>query len=330
MVIFLADESRPDKIHSAFFENVFPADLTVAIIWIAAIILSIYLPDLNELPVSVVLILSGILFLPGYCFVAALFSKDSDIDLTERIVLSIGLSIAIVPLIGLGLNFTPFGINVEPVLAAVTIFTLVMILVAYYRRALLPSETRFRFPFSVIGRTLRNAIFPEGVSKVDRLFVFITTLAILASILVTGYMIATPKEGERFTEFFILGENKLAADYPDLIITGQDYPIFIGIGNHEFQNINYTIETWLMRMEFDNVTNTSAILMMDPGERLVLPLAHNETRIVPYNLSIKKTGYNRVEFLLFNETVPGLDITGSNRINASYQDLNLWITVRKG
>jgi hypothetical protein len=36
-----------------------------------------------------------------------------------------------------------------------------------------------------------------------------------------------------------------------------------------------------------------------------------------------------VEFLLFNEGGPGLDVTGSDRINASYRDLHLWITVRE-
>ena len=55
---------------------------------------------------------------------------------------------------------------------------------------------------------------------------------------------------------------------------------------------------------------------------------HNETSIIPYNLLVKKTEYNRVEFLLFNETIPGSDIKGSDRIDASYRDLNLWITVR--
>jgi hypothetical protein len=35
-----------------------------------------------------------------------------------------------------------------------------------------------------------------------------------------------------------------------------------------------------------------------------------------------------VEFLLFDETVPGFNVTGSDRINASYRDLHLWVTVR--
>ena len=327
-VIFLSDESQIKKISTAFFENTFPPDLTVAVVWLAANILVIYLPVLNETAISAILILPGILFLPGYCLIAALFPQDSDIDLTERIALSIGLSIAIIPLIGLGLNFTPFGIRLDSILISLTTFTLVTIWVAHYRRALLPFEKRFKFPFVAIARTLQNAIFPKGDNRVDQLLTVVITLAILAAVLTTVYMIAVPKEGERFTEFFILGENKSAANYPDLIIVGQNYPMFIGVGNHEYRDINYTIETWIMRAEFDNVTNTSTLLVMDPGERLVIPLAHNETMVIPYNLYVKKTGYNRVEFLLFNDTVPGLDVTGRDRINASYRDLNLWITIQ--
>jgi hypothetical protein len=32
-----------------------------------------------------------------------------------------------------------------------------------------------------------------------------------------------------------------------------------------------------------------------------------------------------VEFLLFNESVPGFNVTGSDRINASYRNLHLWV-----
>jgi uncharacterized membrane protein len=298
------------------------------IVWLTAGILALYLPLMNETPIGAMLLLPAVLFLPGYCLIAALFPRNSDLDLTERVVLSFGLSITIVPLVALLLNFTPFGIRIDPVLIVLTIFTLGMILVAYYRRALLPSGERFTFPFGMTARTLKDAILPEEGSRVDRLLMAVTTLAILASIITTVYLISVPKEGEHFTEFFILGGNSTATDYPDLIIAGQDYPMFIGIGNHEYRDMNYTIETWITRMEFNNATNTSIIQGMDPGERLVLPLAHNETVVIPYNLLVKKTGYNRMEFLLFNETVPDFDVTGSDRINASYRDLNLWISVR--
>jgi uncharacterized membrane protein len=142
-------------------------------------------------------------------------------------------------------------------------------------------------------------------------------------------VIASPKESEHFSEFFILGETGMAADYPDQIIPGQNYPMFIGVGNHEYRNMSYTIETWASLTEFDTVTNSTTILAMDPLDRQSLVLSHNETRDIPYTLSLNKTGYNRVEFLLFNETIPSPEVTGSDRINTSYQDLHLWVTIKE-
>ena len=84
-----------------------------------------------------------------------------------------------------------------------------------------------------------------------------------------------------------------------------------------------------MFTEFDNLTNSTTILVKDPIDQLSLTLTHNETVVIPSTLSLNKTGYNRVEFLLFNETVPGPEVTGSDRINASYRDLYMRVNVRE-
>jgi uncharacterized membrane protein len=316
-----------ETIFAAFFETPFPADLKAAVLWLAAAVLAIYLPVLNESPLRVVLALPLILFIPGYCLIAALFSNEGDLDLIERIALSFGLSIAVVPLIGLGLNFTPWGIRLDPIVISLAIFTLAMVLIAQYRRSLLPPEERFAVPFAGITGSVRESLFPGGSTKLDRVLSAVLIIAILAAVVTTIYVIAVPKEGEHFTEFYILGAKEKAADYPDRITIGSEYPLFIGVGNHEYRDITYRVETWGTSVSFDNTTNTSTITTMDPLWQYPVALAHNETVTVPYNLSVEKSGYNRIEFLLFNETVPGPGVTGSDRINASYRDLHLWVTV---
>jgi cAMP phosphodiesterase len=86
----------------------------------------------------------------------------------------------------------------------------------------------------------------------------------------------------------------------------------------------------MMLTEFDNGTNTYRIQTMDPHDRLSLSLAPNQTSIIPYNLSVNKTGYNRVEFLLFDENIPGFETVAGDRINASYRNLHLWLDVWEG
>jgi uncharacterized membrane protein len=321
----VSEETHFEKISSALFGQSFPADLALVIFWLAAGIAAIYLPLLSDSPLRIVLTLPVVLFIPGYCLVAALFPKEEDIDLAERIMLSTGISIAVVSLVGLGLNFTPWGIRLEPVVVSVTLFTWVMILIAIYRRGVLPPEERFRMPFSILGDRIFCEFFPRGGGTVDRALGFLLPLAAVVAILTTAFVIAFPQNGERFTEFYILGENRTATGFPDTMVPEMSYPLFIGVGNQEYRAVSYTVEIWSLRTEFDTVTNFTHIRAMDPVDRLPLALAHNETRIVPYELSVRKTGYDRIEFLLFNETVPGGEVTGTDRINASYRALHLWV-----
>ena len=66
-----------------------------------------------------------VLFLPGYSLIKALF-PTKEIDNIERAALSIGMSLALVPITGLLLNYTPWGIRTTPVtlslLALTTVF----------------------------------------------------------------------------------------------------------------------------------------------------------------------------------------------------------------
>ena len=61
-----------------------------------------------------------ILFFPGYSFISFLFPERRELDTIERVALSFGLSIAITPLIGLALNYTPFGIRLTPILLSLS------------------------------------------------------------------------------------------------------------------------------------------------------------------------------------------------------------------
>ena len=65
-----------------------------------------------------------VLYLPGYALIQLLFpQRTSELDGLERFALSIGLSLALVPLIGLMLNYTPWGIRLGPVVASLSAFT---------------------------------------------------------------------------------------------------------------------------------------------------------------------------------------------------------------
>lgn len=56
-----------------------------------------------------------VLWLPGFTLIKALFPTKKELDTIERAALSIGLSLAIVPIVGLLLNYTPWGIRLTPI-----------------------------------------------------------------------------------------------------------------------------------------------------------------------------------------------------------------------
>ena len=65
----------------------------------------------------------------------------------ERIALSFAMSIAVVPLLGLILNYTPWGIRLEPILYSVASFILITSIIAWLRQKRLPQAERFGIEF---------------------------------------------------------------------------------------------------------------------------------------------------------------------------------------
>lgn len=264
-------------------------------------------PGLSETVFRNILGLPLVLFLPGYALIAALFPAKSDLDGIERTALSFGLSIAVVPLIGLGLNYTPWGIRLLPILISLSVFTLVMCGLAYLRRAKLPEAEAFGISFTKTALELKAEILEKPEPGLDRALTVILVISILLSVTTLVYVIITPKEGEHFTEFYILGPEGMADNYPTNYTLGESGEVIVGVVNHEYSPVNYTMEVKL--------ENKSLPL---PENMQHVSLAHNETWEKPLTLTPPDEGKNmKLEFLLFNETDK----------NTPYRDLHLWINV---
>jgi len=66
-----------------------------------------------------------VLFLPGYSLIKTLF-PTREIDNIERTALSIGMSLALVPLVGLLLNYSPWGIRLTPITLSLLTLTTIL------------------------------------------------------------------------------------------------------------------------------------------------------------------------------------------------------------
>lgn len=286
-----------------------PSDLLIVIGLVLLTDIFVLAPGINETILRNVLGLPLVLFLPGYTLIAALFPAKSDLDGIERTALSFGLSIAIVPLIGLVLNYTPFGIRLLPVLISLSIFIFIMCWLAYTRRASLPETEAFEISFSAAALSLKNEILEKSESKLDRALTIILILSILMSVATLEYVILTPKEGEHFTEFYVLGPQGIADNYTTDYTLGQSGTMIVGVVNHEYRPVNYT-----MQVKLENQ------LLPLPENLQHITLDHNETWEETVTFTPPLVGQNmKLEFLLFNET----DKT------TPYRDLHLWINVNE-
>jgi uncharacterized membrane protein len=252
-------------------------------------------------PVGIALGLIFALFFPGYTLVAALFPRRGDLDGVQRLALSFGLSIAVVPLIGLILNYTPWGIRFYPVMISVMVFIMLMAGVAWYRRRRLPQEQRFGLQFH-----FRLAQFWGRQNRWDRVLIGLLVVAIIGAIGMLVYVTRPPTVEERFTEFYILGPEGKAENYPHVLALGEEAKVTIGIVNHEQEITEYNVKI--------------IIRGQTVGEAGVITLAPDEKWEQEVSFTPTEVGENQpIEFRLYkgDENTPShilhfwIDVVGS-------------------
>jgi uncharacterized membrane protein len=195
-------------------------------------------------PVRVVLGLLIVLFFPGYVLVSALYPRREQLKGVERIALGLGLSLALVPLLGLGLNFTPWGIRLTPIVVTLSLWILVVAAIAWRQRRRVSPEERFDIPWASIPAWIRR---PRRVS--DLIMGLTLGLAALAVIGAVAWKIQQPAPGEAFSEFYILGEQQMLQDYPTSLRVGEAQEYNIGVVNHEKHPMTYVVGALLDDME---------------------------------------------------------------------------------
>ena len=247
----------------------------------------------------VILGIPFILFFPGYVLIVALFPKKDDLDGIERAALSFGLSIAVVPLLGLALNYTPWGIRLLPILVILILFTGLMSGLAFYRRGKLPPAERFVPAFELNLPNLKE------LSLLDKVLSILLVLAIFFALGSIFYVVTTPKVGEKFTEFYILGKDGKAEGYPQNLSFGEKGEVIVGVVNHEYRPVKY----YLIVKMGDFYKSRTGPIQLDYGEKWEKPV----------NFSAYQWHKNlKVEFLLFRQ--------GDKK---PYRSTHLWVNVTK-
>ncbi len=142
---------------------------------------------------------------------------------------------------------------------------------------------------------------------IDRILTILILISILVSVAMLVYVVVTPGQGEKFTEFYILGPEGMADDYPTVLGPDESATVIVGIVNHEYKNVNYSVKLILDNEHISIPDNWDSI-----------SLAHDETFEQNLTFTPHEAGNDmKLQFLLYKEKA----------FTKPYKHLHLLITV---
>jgi uncharacterized membrane protein len=243
-----------------------------------------------------VLGLPFVLFFPGYVLIAALYPRRSDLDGVERVALSLGLSLAVVPLIGLVLNYTPWGIRLTPILVSLALFIAVCSAAAVRQRMRRSAAERFAGDVRPLLDALRSLPWVS----------LALVAGVIGMLLFAGFrfgVLGGSRVGETFTEFYVLGPGGKAEGYPGRLLVGEPSQVIVGVINHEGHTARYRVE---VQAGVDRLASEVPFVLVDGEKR--------EDRV---DIVLRRPAKQvKVEFVLSMEGAKG-----------PYRTLHLWMDV---
>ena len=187
-------------------------------------------------PFAVVLVI----LIPGYLAVAALFPGAEDLDWVTRFALSAGMSLALVALLGLILDVTPWGITYEAEALSTLAASVVLGGVALRRRLALPKDQRFELTLS-----LRWTRWGEYTLLEKGLVVVLVAILAVALPLYGRSLLQRPPQ-EPFTELYLLGPTGNFSGIPNRLNVSEPATVDAVVSSHEGVPVAYSLQVRLL------------------------------------------------------------------------------------
>lgn len=284
--------------------------------------------------------LFAILFAPGYALVSALFPKQNSrtaifediragvtraegrVTAVERVLLALGISVGLVPLIGLGLNYTPRGVDSSILLVSTGSVTLVLTVAAAVRRQRTPPSERF--DPNVSGFT-RNAFGQLKAVQARSNLTLVVIIGFLVASAGIGFAVLDADRGEQFTSLYLLSEDpetgeSIAGEYPDEITRGETGNVTIGMTNNEGERVDYTVVAQLQSINVNGEIEDTQTM-----DRVTVTLRPGETWERSHTIDPELTGEGlRMTYLVFIDEPPENTVY---RPADAYRSTHIWIDV---
>lgn len=296
--------------------------LAVVILTLLLVFVVAFVPSV---PLRVILGLPVLLFFPGYALLQALFVDKPRMDGLERLAISGVMSIAVVTLTGFVLNYTIWGIRLGPMLYAVAAFVMAASAVGIARRMGPSRKGRF-----VVELDLALPRWPAG--RAGRSVSIFLVVSIVVALGAVGYVSTGLTAREPFTEFYVLGPDGRAQDYPTGFVmengqvaavaygaggdvAGQWGIVILGITNQEGVESAYSLAIRISGQPASFVYDGAVV---DQVQGIRLGQGEKWERQIGFAPQLAGDG-QKVEFLL-----------SRGEESAARKSLSLWVNAREG
>ena len=333
-------ESSDSRLGSVLAGQTVPVDMVGVCLAVIACVLVYYV--VSAPPLRFLAAVPLLLFFPGYVLVGILFPRHGEVDRShpngngslatvrnlgrvtgpERAALAIGLSVALVPFYGFGLELLPIGAFDEAILPTLVGVVLTGAVVASVRRRRVPTAERFSLPLEAVRDSIA-APFSGPMPRAERIATIALAATVLLAVFSVGYVFAVPQDGEQFTDLRVMtespgGELRLG-DYPAQIAVDQTAEFVIGVDNREGSRQAYTIVVTAAQV-IESDGSVTAIESTELG-RYETTLEDGQRLQLPQTLTPQSTGEVRLNYYLYKGSAPATPTADS-----AYRNVHLTVS----
>ncbi|NHN59133.1 MULTISPECIES: DUF1616 domain-containing protein [Halorussus] len=317
-----------------------PLDLLAVVGYAVVSVLLLSRPGVYGTPLGAALGLPLVLFAPGYALVSLLFPGATPDDAatgrtlpavrqhglvgTERAALGFGISVAVIPILGIALAASPWSLTPGTVLLSVAGLSVVLSTLAGVRRLRRPADRRFVLPVRSWLDRARGA-FSTGPT-LDRALNVGLAVAVVAAVATVGYAVAAPGDGQEFTDVSLLSRDDtgelVAEDYPRNFTRGESRPLVVQLDNHEGQPTDYSVVVELQRVR--QAADGGPKVVEDRKLATFTPtVGAGERWRTTHEVTPTMTGENlRLEYLVYKGDPPA-----NPSADSAYRHVHVWVNV---
>lgn len=294
----------------------------------------------------ILLALPLLFILPGYALLAAAFPRRAvgsdrltwemparnaaatgSLAPFERVALSVGLSVALVPPLGLVVATAPVATTVGTLAAVVSAVVVAGMFGSVVRRLGLPEAERYESPMAVALAATRTALAGSVSTRRRALNLCVVVVVVLSLTTMLGALAASPR-GASYTSMTLLTQNEsgeyVSSGYPETLASAERQPPYVELANHEGQTVDYTLVTTVQRVRADN----GSVTALDEREtaRSRLRLDAGESRVLRPSVRSGTTGTDvRVVYLLYRGDAPA-----DPSVDTAYRYTQFWVNGTQG